>query len=111
MRIQAHRSRIVFGIVILPCLSPLLLGLVAFVFPTPSPGPWPYGQPTLFVEKIVAIAMIAHVLLSLIAVFWSYWAVERVEWRTMFWGLVILSIPTVLIFGFELSMSKAGKWL
>lgn len=111
MKPQEVRVKNALWIFLLPCLSPLLLGLVYFAFPTPPPGPWPYGQRTLIVENIVAIVTLAHLVLSLTAAIVSFWRIANVELRMVFWFLVLLSIPAVLLFGFELSMCKAGKWL
>ena len=95
----------------LPCVNPVVLALIYFSFPTPTPGPWPYGQPTLLVEKLIAITMIGHVLFSLSALVYSVWGITRSNLRIAFWLLVIITMPKLLLWGFELSMNKAGKWL
>ena len=98
-------------ILLSPLLGPFLLGLIWISFPTPAPGPWPYGQPTLLVEKLVSIAVIGHIVLSLAALVYSFWGITRLDLRTAFWLLVMITAPAFLLWAFELSMSKSGKWL
>ena len=98
-------------ILLLPFVAPLLLLLISVVFPTPPPGPWPYGQPTLLVEELIAITLIVHLFFSLHALIYSLWGIHRSEWQMAYWLLVLFMLPTLLVLGVELSMTKSGKWM
>lgn len=98
-------------ILLLPFVAPVCLLLISVLFPTPPPGPWPYGQPTMLVEDLIAITLIAHVFFSLHALIYSFWGIRQSEWQMVYCLLVLFLLPIVSIFGIELSMTKSGKWI
>lgn len=98
-------------ILLLPFVAPVCLLLISVLFPTPPPGPWPYGQPTMLVEDLIDITLIVHVFFSLHALIYSFWGIRQSEWQMVYWLLVLFLLPIVSIFGIELSMTKSGKWI
>lgn len=96
---------------LLPVASPVFLLAIYFLFPTPEPGPWPYGQEPLAVEGLCMIAALPHIILTIASCVMSLWLIRDYILRMVYLLLSFIFAIMIVLVAVELSMSKAGKWL
>lgn len=108
---QTRRLTASICMFVLPFLSPLFLAWINSAFPSPKPGPWPYGQPELLVENLCLVAFLLHIGLTLASVVMSLWLIREFILRMVYWMGNLLLLILVVTIAAELSMNKAGKWL